>query len=343
MGIGDATFHCIQRKDLSRSEMETVIRHIMEGSCSDVAVAAFLTAMHMKGESLDEIVGAADVMRALSIKVDTSGISNVVDIVGTGGDNESLFNVSTASVFVAAAAGASVAKHGNRSVSSSSGSADLLQQMGVNLTLSPQQVTECLRKTGIGFLFAPAYHTAMKHVATVRKQLGFRTIFNVLGPLCNPAGVKRLMVGVFSDELRLQYAQAFHALDCQHVLIVHSCDGLDEISLADDTNITELRQGKITEYCISPEDFGLSKNSLDGLRVNSASESLQLIMSAFRDKEPLSERTKKTVAMIALNAGAAMYVAGVSKTLSDGVLRAREIIHSGEALKKMQELSNFCS
>ena len=338
MNIKEALNRVVQHLDLSREEMADVMQEIMTGQCSPPLIGAFLTAMRMKSESIDEITGAAQIMRKLVTQVEVNA-SHLVDIVGTGGDDAQLFNVSTAAAFVCAAAGARVAKHGNRSVSSSSGSADLLEQAGVNLEVSPEQVAHCIEKIGVGFMFAPAHHTAMKNVVGVRRELGIRTFFNILGPMSNPAGVENLMIGVFTKELCRPMAEVLRELGNRHVMVVHSLDGLDEISIASETCVAELKDGKIYEYSIMPEDFGIDSQSLIGLSVKNSAESLSLIRDALGERS--GKYASKTADMLALNAGAAIYVSGVAKTLNQGVSLAQEMIQTGQALAKMNELVEF--
>ncbi len=338
MNIKEAINRVVQHLDLSREEMTDVMQEIMSGQCNPAQIGAFLTAMRMKSESIEEITGAASVMRQLVTGVDIKA-DNLVDIVGTGGDGAQLFNVSTASSFVCAAAGAKVAKHGNRGVSSSSGSADVLEQAGVNLNMSPEQVVRCVEAIGVGFMFAPAHHSAMKNVVDVRRALGIRTFFNILGPMANPAGVENLVIGVFSRELCRPMAEVLRELGNQHVLIVHSMDGLDEISIASETHAVELKDGEIIEFTIKPEDFGIESQSLIGLDVASSADSLALIRDTLgKRKGPYAH---KAGAMIALNAGAAIYVSGIAETLQQGVAIAEDVIDSGMALEKLNELASF--
>ncbi len=339
MDIKTALGRAIQHLSLSTDEMAAVMRDIMTGQCTDAQIGAFLVALRMKSETIDEIEGAARVMRELVTPVDVADLSHVVDIVGTGGDGANLFNVSSAATFVAAAAGAVVAKHGNRSVSSKSGSADLLESAGINLGLSAEQVEQCIREVGVGFMFAVNHHSAMKHAIGPRKEIGQRTIFNILGPLTNPAGVKRLLLGVFSAELCRPLAEVLKRLGAEHVMVVHASDGLDEISLASPTEVAELKDGEINEYRITPEDCGLKSQSLVGLEVADSAASLQLIRDAFSGVE--SEVARKAADMVALNAGAALYVAGKADSLKAGVALAQQTLTSGVALEKMQQLAQF--
>lgn len=339
MDIKAALGRVIDRLDLSMEEMATVMRDIMSGQCTDAQIGAFLVALRMKSESLDEIEGAARVMRELAAPVDISGLQHVVDIVGTGGDGASLFNVSSASSFVAAAAGAVVAKHGNRSVSSKSGSADLLESAGIRLNLSPEQVARCLAEVGVGFMFAVNHHGAMKYAIGPRREIGQRTLFNILGPLTNPAGVTRMVLGVFNGELCRPLAEVLKRLGAEHVMVVHAGDGLDEISLAAPTQVVELKKGEISEYHLSPEDVGLKSQSLVGLDVTDSEASLALIRDALGKRE--TEAAAKAADMIALNAGAALYVSGVVADIKQGVALAEDVIHGGQALEKMEALAVF--
>jgi anthranilate phosphoribosyltransferase len=292
----------------------------------------------MKGETVDEITGAAQVMRELATPV-TINADNLVDTCGTGGDGANLFNVSTASAFVVAACGGKVAKHGNRSVSSSTGSADVLEAAGVHLTITPEQVARCVEEVGVGFMFAPAHHSAMKHAIGPRKELAMRTIFNMLGPMTNPAGVKRQVIGVFSAALCRPMAEVLHKLGSEHVMVVNASDGLDEFTLSGITHVAELKQGEVTEYTVSPEDVGLSLANLDGLSVTSAEESLNLIRDALGGKN--SPVAHKAADIIAFNAGAAVYVSGIADSLEEGVRMAEDAIGSGLAKAKIQELASF--
>jgi len=258
MQIQQAIQAVIEHNDLSRQEMQSVMQQIMTGECTPAQIGGLLIALRMKGETIDEIAGAVKTMRDLATPVSINA-DNIVDIVGTGGDGANLFNVSTASSFVIAAAGGHVAKHGNRSVSSSSGSADLLEMAGVKLGIKPEQVAACVEHVGVGFMFAPAHHSAMKHAIGPRKELGLRTIFNVLGPMTNPAGVTRLLVGVYDSRLCRLMAEVLNRLGAEHIMIVHSADGLDEISIAGETHVAELRNGEVTEYVIRPSDFGIQE------------------------------------------------------------------------------------
>ena len=338
MDIREALAQLVEGKHLSQADMVLVMKQIMTGGASPEQIAGFLVALRMKGETLDEISGAVQVMRDLATGVEVSG-DHLVDIVGTGGDGASLFNVSTASAFVVAAAGGKVVKHGNRSVSSKSGSADLLEAAGVKLGLTPEQVSRCVNDVGIAFMFAPAHHSAMKYAAGPRKELGIRTLFNILGPMTNPAGVKRQLIGVFDASLCRPMAEVLARLGSEHVLVVHSDDGLDEISLAAETSVAELNGGDVVEYRLKPEDFGITRQSLDGLEVSDAEDSLKLIRDALGKRK--TEAGAKAAEMIALNAGAAIYAAGVASTIAEGVAIAQDTVASGLALERIVELATY--
>lgn len=345
MEIKAALARVAENLDLSTGEMQAVMRSVMTGQCTPAQISALLIALRMKSESLDEIEGAALVMRELASPVDVGGLPYLVDIVGTGGDGANLFNVSTAASFVAAAAGAHVAKHGNRAVSSKSGSADLLETAGVRLDLTPAHVARCVREVGVGFMFAVNHHSAMKHAIGPRKEIGLRTIFNILGPLTNPAAVKRQVVGVFNPALCRPLAEVLGRLGSEHALVVHARDGLDEISLATTTRVAELKNGAVQEYDVQPEDFGVRSQSLIGLSVPDTQASLRLIRAAFKrghDEAGIDvELANKAADIIALNAGAALYVAGVVSDWRRGVQLAEDEIHGGRAGEKMEELAVF--
>ena len=338
MDIKQAISKVVQHLDLDQDEMVSVMKQIMTGEATQAQIGAFLMGLRMKSESIDEITGATLVMRELASKVAVKG-EHLVDIVGTGGDGANLFNVSTASAFVAAAAGAQVAKHGNRGVSSSTGSADLLQAAGVNIELTSEQVARCVEEVGIGFMFAPMHHAAMKYAVGPRKELGIRTFMNILGPMTNPAGVPNQVIGVFSRELCRPMAEVLNRLGSNHVLVVHSRDGLDEISIASETYVAELKDGQVTEYTINPEELGIKSESLIGLGVEDSAGSLALIRDALGKRE--GESADKAANMIALNAGAAIYAANVTATLKQGVEMAQDAILTGLALEKLQELASF--
>ena len=334
MNIQQAIARLVESADINSEEMQSVMRQIMAGEATPAQVGAFLVALRIKGETIDEIAAATRVMRELATPVQINA-DHLVDIVGTGGDGANLFNVSTAACFVAAAAGAHVAKHGNRSVSSASGSSDVLQQLGVNLELSPEQVARCVEEVGMGFMFAPLHHDAMKHAAGPRKELGLRTIFNMLGPMTNPAGVKRQLIGVFDPSLCRPLAEVLRRLGSEHVMVVHSHDGLDEISSAAPTHVGGFVDGGISEYEIAPGDFNLEAADLDGLTVTSSSQSAALVRAA------LSGENHKAATLVTLNAGAAIYVSGVAATMADGIQMADDAIASGAALQKITELVQF--
>lgn len=338
MNIKQALARLVERQDLTEDEMIDVMRQVMGGEASPAQIGGFLVALRMKSETLDEITGAARVMRELATPVVVQG-DHLVDTCGTGGDGANLFNVSTAAAFVVAAAGAKVAKHGNRSVSSSTGSADVLEAAGINLDMSPEQVARCIDAVGVGFMFAPAHHSAMKHAIGPRKELGMRTIFNMLGPLTNPAGVKRQVVGVFTKALCHPLAEVLGRLGSEHVLVVHAEDNLDEISLAAETHVAELRNGSVKEYMITPEDFNMQARSMLGLRVKDAQQSLEIIQDALGTRK--GPHASEAADVIALNAGAAIYVSGVASTLVEGVTMAEDVIGSGLANEKMKELAEF--
>lgn len=334
MNIQQAIKAVTERLDLSREDMRAVMGQIMTGEATQAQIGGFLIALRMKGETIDEITAAAEVMRGLATRVDVD-LPNLVDIVGTGGDGRNTFNISTASALVVAAAGAPVAKHGNRSVSSSSGSADLLEAAGVRLDLDPQQVADCVRNIGLGFMFAPAHHSAMKHAIGPRKEMAVRTIFNVLGPLTNPAGAPNQVVGVFTGSLVEPIANVLGRLGSRHVLVVHSEDGLDEISISAATHAAEMVAGEVRCFEITPEQFGLQRGSLQDLEVDSVASSLSKIEEALNDR-PGSARD-----VVAMNAGAAIYVSGLTSSLKAGVERARQVLASGAAKNKLEELAAF--
>lgn len=339
MNIQQALNHITKNIHLTQPQMEDIMRSIMQGEATEAQIGALMMGLRMKGESIDEMTAAARVMREFAIKIDVSDIKHLVDIVGTGGDGQNLFNVSTASSFVIAAAGATIAKHGNRGVSSKSGSSDLLEQAGIHLDLDMQQTERCIREMGVGFLFAPNHHKAMKYAAGPRRELGIRSIFNLLGPLTNPAGVKRFVIGVFSDELCRPIAEVMKQLGAEHVMVVHSKDGLDEISLAAPTAVAELKDGEVTEWILNPEDVGIESQTLSGLVVADAAASLKLIKDALgKNKSDIGE---KAANMIALNAGAGIYVSGITKTYAQAVTFAQDIIYGGQALEKMSVLAEF--
>ncbi|WP_295389442.1 anthranilate phosphoribosyltransferase [uncultured Thiodictyon sp.] len=332
MDIKAAITSCVEGKDLNLEQMTAVMRTIMTGGATAAQIAGFLVALRLKGESVAEIAAAAGVMRELAAGVDIGGLDYPVDIVGTGGDASGTFNVSTTAMFVAAAAGCHVAKHGNRSVSSKSGAADVLEAAGVRLELTPAQVERCVREVGVGFMFAPGHHSAMKHTGGPRRELGIRTIFNVLGPLTNPAGVPNQLLGAFSESLLQPLAEVLQRLGSRHVLVVHARDGLDEISIGAETEVAELKHGEIRRYQIGPERFGLTRAGLDVIRVSDPAGSLAMLRGVLAN-QPGAARD-----IVQLNAGAAIYAAGRADSLEDGMRCADEAIASGEAQRRFDHL-----
>lgn len=320
-----------ERRNLSGAEMREVMQLIMTGAATQAQIGGFLIGLRMKGESIDEIAAAAQVMRELAAGVKVSG-EHVVDIVGTGGDSLHTFNISTTCCFIVAAAGGKVAKHGNRSVSSKSGSADVLEAAGVNLELTPEQVGRCINDVGVGFMFAPKHHSAMKHAIGPRREMGVRTIFNVLGPLTNPAGAPNLLLGVYHRQWLEPLAEVLNKLGARHVMVVHSEDGMDEISIAAPTEVAELHHGGVKTYTIKPEDFGLERGNLKELIVDSPQQSFGMI------KLILEGHQGPARDIVVLNAAAALYVAGLAKDLTHGIQKAQEVIDSGAAMQKLNEL-----
>jgi anthranilate phosphoribosyltransferase len=323
------------KREIFYDEMVDFMRQVMEGKVTPVQLSAVLMGLHVKTESVSEIAAAASVMREFSTKVDGSGIEHLVDTCGTGGDKAHTFNISTAAAFVAAAGGARVAKHGNRAVSSQSGSADVLELLGVNLALTPEQVGRCIREVGLGFMFAPSHHPAMKHAAPVRKELGMRTILNILGPLTNPAGAPNQVMGVFHGDLVGIQARVLKMLGSRHVLTVHGLDGLDEITLTGPTSVAELKHDFITEYTIEPGQFGMDTAPLEALQAKDKEASRDRVLSVLAN-EPGPARD-----VVVLNAAAALYVSGVSASLWDGVAAARDAIATGAARQKLDSLVAF--
>ena len=338
MNFQAALSQLVSGEDLPREVMREVMMTVMTGEASPAQIGAMLVALRMKGESIDEITGAAEVMRELVTPVEVHN-DHLVDLVGTGGDGANLFNVSTAATFVAAAAGARVAKHGNRSVSSSSGSSDVLETLGVSLDLTPAQIAQCIEGVGLGFMFAPAHHGAMKHAIGPRRELGMRTLFNVLGPLTNPAFVTRQVLGVYDANLCEPLARALAQLDSVHALALHSDDGLDEISIAALTRGYELKDGQIRPVTIDPAALGHGHASLEGLQVDTAEASANLIRAVFDGAE--DEASVRARSMIALNAGAGIYAAGRADTLEAGVARAEAVMASGGAAEKLAAFVAF--
>jgi len=331
MNIQSAIKTLMQGNNLTQQEMQDVMSAIMGGDATASQISAFLVALAIKGETVDEIVGAATIMRSLAAPVEIQS-DTIIDCVGTGGDGAKLFNVSTASALVVAAAGGKVAKHGNRAASGNSGSADLLEAAGVDITISPQQVAQCIEQCGVGFMFAPTHHSAMKHAITTRKEIAVRTVFNLLGPITNPARATHQLTGVFSDHWLEPMAQVLGRLGSQHALVVHSSDGLDEISLAAVTHVAEYHDGEVRIYSVRPEDFGISSQPLDSLLVEDAAQSLKLIRGA------LSGQAGPALDMVALNAGATLYAADMADDLAAGVAQAQQVLRSGKALQKLDEL-----
>ncbi|HEY4073218.1 MAG TPA: anthranilate phosphoribosyltransferase [Herbaspirillum sp.] len=327
----EALLRCIDHREIFHDEMLSLFRKIMQGEMSPVMIAALTMGLRVKKESVGEIAAAAQVMREFATKVPMASTDNLLDIVGTGGDGANTFNISTATMFVAAAAGARVAKHGGRSVSSSSGSADVLESFGANINLSPEQVAQSIAQTGIGFMFAPNHHAAMKHAAPVRKELGVRTIFNILGPLTNPAGAPNILMGVFHADLVGIQVRVLQRLGAQHAIVVWGRDNLDEISLGSATLVGELVNGEIREYEIHPEDFGLRMVASRNLQVSNAAESKAKILEA------LDDTTGPARDIVALNAGTALYAAGIAPSIEDGLKLARATISSGAARKKLAQ------
>ena len=308
--------------------------YLLEGKATDAQIGAFLIALDMKGETVEEVLGAAKIMRKLSAKVEVNK-DKLVDTCGTGGSGIGIFNVSTTAAFVACACGARVAKHGNRSATRKSGSADLLEAAGVSLELNPSQVSDCIENVGLGFMFAPGHHSAMKHVIGPRKEIAHKSIFNILGPLTNPASTPNQVMGVYDKKWMKPVAEVHQSLGSKNVMVVHSEDNLDEISIASKTKVVELREDKISEYVISPEEFGLELQPLDELKVNSPEESLSMA------KKALNGEHSAASSMVALNAGAALYVSGVEDSLAKGIERALEGIKHKKGLDKLQELSEY--
>ena len=331
MNINQAIKAVIEKKHLNESDMHDVMNSIMTGQTTDAQIGAFLVGLSMKGETIEEITASAKVMRSLATPVEIKSNKYLVDTCGTGGDGLGLFNISTASAFVVAAAGGKVAKHGNRSISSKSGSADVLESAGVNLNLSPSLISECIAQIGVGFMFAPAHHSAMKHAIGPRKELAVRTIFNVLGPLTNPAKAPNQVMGVYDKNLVEPIANVLKELGSRHVMVVHSDDGLDEFSIADKTYVAELKDGVVSTYSVHPEDFGLTLGDLKDIRADNADASLALITEAFSGRNGTAKN------IISLNAGAAIYVSGLTTSLQSGIDRANQVLSDGSSQKKLDE------
>ncbi|UJP05146.1 MAG: anthranilate phosphoribosyltransferase [Nitrosomonas sp.] len=330
-----ALHRIVAYQEIPHNDMIALMRRIMQGEVSPVLIAALITGLRMKKETVGEIAAAAQVMREFATRVRVINDTHLVDTCGTGGDSLHTFNISTASAFVVAAAGGRVAKHGGRSVSSKSGSADVLEALGVNLNQTPQQVAECIDETGVGFMFAPNYHAAMKHAAPVRRELGVKTLFNILGPLTNPAGARQQVLGVFSEDLVKTLAHVLQCLGSRHVLVVHGSDGLDEITISGATHIGELKHEQVTVYTIRPEDFGLKAASIETIRVNDSEQAQKMLLSVL---ESVAGPARD---IVLLNAGAAIYTAGLADTLERGVRQAQHAIDSGAARRKLQQLVEF--
>ena len=337
MVFKEAFEHVLNGRDLSHADMLSLMQQVMSGELTPAQIAGFIIALKVKGESIDEITAAATVMRQLSTKVEIVDNTHLIDTCGTGGDGIQTFNVSTCAAFVAAAAGAKVAKHGGRSVSSTCGSADVLEALGVNVNLTPEQVANCVDEIGIGFMFAPNHHSAMKHAAPVRRELGVRTIFNLLGPLTNPANAKRQVMGVFSKDLTLKLAKVLQNLGAEHVLVVHGADGMDEISFTGDTFMAELKDGKVTEYTVNPTQFGLKIHALKSIRVENAAQSKAMILDVLDGKASVGTQSAARE-IVLLNAGAAIYVAGLQPSIHAGIEHAAQVIDNGLAKQKLDEL-----
>ena len=331
----EALQRTIEHREIFHDEMLKIMRMIMNGELSPVMTAALITGLRVKKETIGEITAAAQVMREFSTKVNVPDTRHLVDIVGTGGDGSHTFNISTCSMFVAAAAGAKTAKHGGRSVSSKSGSADVLESLGVNINLSPEKIAQCVQEVGIGFMFAPNHHPAMKNVAALRKELGVRTIFNILGPLTNPAGAPNILMGVFHSDLVGIQIRALQRLGAEHALVVYGRDGMDEVSLGASTLVGELKDGHLTEYEIHPEDFGMAMASHRALRVETPEES-QAVLRGVLNNEAGAARD-----IVILNAGAALYAANVATSIKDGIALAQQVIESGAAKQKLAQFVAF--
>ncbi len=335
IGIAEAIQRTVEHREVFHDEMLHVMRQIMRGELSPAQIAGFIIGLRVKKETIGEITAAAQVMREFATRVPVKDTGELIDVVGTGGDAAHTFNISTCAAFVAAAAGAKVAKHGNRAVSSRSGSADVLEALGVNLALSPEQVGQAIEKIGLGFMFAPAHHPAMKHAAPVRKDLGVRTIFNILGPLTNPAGAERQMMGVFHPDLVGIQVRVLQRLGSKHVMVVYGLDGLDEISISGPTYIGELHKGEIREYEIHPSQLGLELYDRRAIQVNTVEESKAMIQAV------LENQPGPALNIVLLNAGAAIYVSGHAKSIETGIERARRVIAKGEAKQKLDDFVAF--
>ena len=331
----EALTRVIEHREIFREEMLSLMRAIMSGQVSPTLISAIIIGLRVKKETIGEIAAAAEVMREFAAKVTVKDPDNLVDIVGTGGDGAHTFNVSTAASFVCAAAGARVAKHGNRSVSSKSGSADVLEALGANINLKPEQVSRCIEETGVGFMFAPNHHAAMKHAAPVRRELGVKTIFNILGPLTNPAGAGRQLMGVFHPDLVGIQARVLQRLGARHVMIVYGLEGMDEISLSGPTMVGELRDNTVREYHIAPQDVGLKTQDASAIKVDGVEQSKALVLSALANEAGAARD------IVALNAGAGIYVAGLAPSVAGGVQKALAVIASGAARKKLDAFVGY--
>ena len=335
----EALQRTIEHREIFHDEMLHLMRLIMSGEMSPVMMAAFITGLRVKKETIGEITAAAQVMREFSTKVYVADTTHLVDIVGTGGDGSHTFNISTCSMFVAAAAGAKVSKHGGRSVSSKSGSADVLESLGININLAPEAISRCIEQVGVGFMFAPNHHPAMKNVAPVRRELGMKTIFNILGPLTNPASAPNILMGVFHPDLVGIQVRALQRLGAEHAVVVYGRDGMDEVSLGAATMVGELKDGEITEYQIHPEDFGFTMASNRSLRVETPEQSRTMLMGVLNNSDDSTVRA--AIDIVVLNAGAALYAANVCGGIGEGIVLARQAIESGAAAKKLDALKAF--
>jgi anthranilate phosphoribosyltransferase len=331
----DALVRVIEHREIFHEEMVDLMRQIMSGEVSPTLISAIIIGLRVKKETIGEIAAAAQVMREFAARVEVPDHAHLLDTCGTGGDSAHTFNISTAAALVAAAAGAKVAKHGNRSVSSKSGSADVLEALGVNIALNPDQVARSVSEVGVGFMFAPHHHPAMKHAAPVRKELGVRTIFNILGPLTNPAGARNQVMGVFHPDLVGIQTRVLQRLGSRHVMVVHGLEGLDEISISGETMIGELKDGEVREYRVHPRQFGIEPSALESIQVASGQESAEVLRQVLAGKHGAARD------IVLLNAGAAVYVSGLAATLEDGVAKARAVIDAGAARRKLDELVEF--
>ncbi len=325
----EALARVIEHREIFREEMLELMRAIMSGEVSPTLISAIIVGLRVKKETIGEIAAAAEVMREFATKVVVKDADRLIDVVGTGGDGAHTFNISTASTFVCAAAGARVAKHGNRSVSSKSGSADVLESLGANINLKPEQIARCIDEAGVGFMFAPLHHGAMKHAAPVRRELGVKTIFNILGPLTNPAGARLELMGVFHPDLVGIQARVLQRLGSRHVMVVHGLEGLDEISISGPTMVAELKEGQISEYHIAPEDFELKTHDAEAIRVDGVEKSKAMVLAALGNEAGAARD------IVALNAGASIYVAGLAPSMTEGVKMAQSLIASGAAREKL--------